>query len=110
MIAVARQQTVQDAGRPHRRAEGQGRQGARYGTANPTSTIIAEIYKSTMRLQAVRVEYKHRPGHGERPAQRPARFRLGRSGAGAVHADKGDWRILGICTGKRLVRPATCRP
>ena len=29
-----------------------------YGTANPSSTITAEIYKNTMKLDTVRVEYK----------------------------------------------------
>jgi tripartite-type tricarboxylate transporter receptor subunit TctC len=76
---------------------------ATYGTSNPSSTILAEIYKNTTGVKAVRVEYRT----GADMVNDLISGQLDFASADPVQAlsmaKKGDWRILGISTGKRLV-------
>jgi tripartite-type tricarboxylate transporter receptor subunit TctC len=73
-----------------------------YGTSNPSSTITAEIYRTTMGLKTVQVDYKT----GADMVNDLASGALDFASADPVQAlsmhRKGDWRILGISTGKRL--------
>jgi tripartite-type tricarboxylate transporter receptor subunit TctC len=73
-----------------------------YGTSNPSSTILAEIYRNTMGLKTVQVDYKT----GAEMVNDLASGALDFASADPVQAlsmqKKGDWRILGISTGHRL--------
>ena len=76
---------------------------ASYGTSNPSSTILAEIYKNTTGIKAVEVDYKT----GTEMVNDIASGALDFASADPVQAlsmkNKGDWRILGISSGERLV-------
>jgi tripartite-type tricarboxylate transporter receptor subunit TctC len=75
---------------------------ASYGTSNPSSTILAELYKSKTGVQAVEVDYKT----GAEMVNDMASGALDFGAADPVQAlsmqNKGDWRILGISSGERL--------
>ena len=75
---------------------------ASYGTSNPSSTILAEIYKNTTGVKAVEVDYKT----GADMVNDIASGALDFGSADPVQAlsmqAKGDWRILGISSGERL--------
>jgi tripartite-type tricarboxylate transporter receptor subunit TctC len=73
-----------------------------YGTSNPSSTIVAEIYRSVAGLKTVEVDYKT----GADMVNDLASGALDFASADPVQAlsmqKKGDWRILGISSGERL--------
>jgi tripartite-type tricarboxylate transporter receptor subunit TctC len=73
-----------------------------YGTSNPSSTILAEIYRNTAGLKTVEVDYKT----GTEMVNDLASGALDFASADPVQAlsmaKKGDWRILGISSGERL--------
>jgi tripartite-type tricarboxylate transporter receptor subunit TctC len=75
---------------------------ATYGTSNPSSTILAEIYRNTTGVKAVQVDYKT----GADMVNDLASGQLDFASADPVQAlsmqRKGDWRILGISSGQRL--------
>jgi len=75
---------------------------ASYGTANPTSTVVAEIYRSRTGIKAVEVDYKT----GADMVNDIASGALDFGSTDPVQAlsmqAKGDWRILGISSGERL--------
>jgi tripartite-type tricarboxylate transporter receptor subunit TctC len=75
---------------------------ATYGTSNPSSTILAEIYKNTTGVSAVQVDYKT----GSDMVNDLQSGALDFAAADPVQAlsmqNKGDWRILGISSGQRL--------
>ena len=75
---------------------------ATYGTSNPSSTILAEIYRNTTGVKAVQVDYKT----GADMVNDVASGALDFASADPVQAlsmqRKGDWRILGISSGQRL--------
>lgn len=75
---------------------------ASYGTANPSSTITAEIYKDQTGIKAVQVDYRT----GADMVNDMASGALDFGSADPVQAlsmqAKGDWRILGISSGHRL--------
>jgi tripartite-type tricarboxylate transporter receptor subunit TctC len=75
---------------------------ATYGTSNPSSTILAEIYKNTTGVKAVQVDYKT----GTDMVNDIASGALDFAAADPVQAlsmqKKGDWRVLGISSGQRL--------
>jgi tripartite-type tricarboxylate transporter receptor subunit TctC len=75
---------------------------ASYGTSNHSSTIVAEIYKNVTGIKAVQIDYRT----GADMVNDVASGQLDFASADPVQAlsmqRKGDWRILGISTGKRL--------
>ncbi len=75
---------------------------ASYGTANPSSTILAEIYKDQTGIKAVQVDYRT----GQDMVNDMVSGALDFGSADPVQAlsmhNKGDWRILGISSGQRL--------
>jgi tripartite-type tricarboxylate transporter receptor subunit TctC len=75
---------------------------ATYGTSNPSSTILAEIYRDKTGVKAVQVDYKT----GADMVNDLASGQLDFASADPVQAlsmqRKGDWRILGISSGQRL--------
>jgi tripartite-type tricarboxylate transporter receptor subunit TctC len=75
---------------------------ASYGTSNPSSTILAEIYKATTGVKANQVDYRT----GADMVNDLASGQLDFASADPVQAlsmmKKGEWRILGISTGERL--------
>jgi tripartite-type tricarboxylate transporter receptor subunit TctC len=74
-----------------------------YGTSNPSSTILAETYKNVMGLKSVQVDYRT----GADMVNDIASGALDFGAADPVQAlsmhKKGDWRILGISSGERLI-------
>ena len=80
---------------------------ASYGTSNHSSTILAEIYKATTGVKAVRVEYRT----GADMVNDVLSGQLDFASADPVQAlsmhNKGDWRILGISSGERLKATGT---
>jgi len=76
---------------------------ASYATSNPSSTILAETYKHVMGLNTVQVDYRS----GGEMVNDVASGAVDFASADPVQAlsmhNKGDWRILGISSGERLV-------
>jgi len=74
-----------------------------YGSANPSSTITAEFYKQTLGLKTVEVPYRT----GQDMVNDVASGQLEFVSADPVQAlsmhRKGDWRILAISSGERLI-------
>jgi tripartite-type tricarboxylate transporter receptor subunit TctC len=75
---------------------------ATYGTSNNSSTILAEIYLNTLGLKTVRVEYRTGPDMVNDLASGALEFASADPVQSLSMARKGDWRILGISSGKRL--------
>jgi tripartite-type tricarboxylate transporter receptor subunit TctC len=73
-----------------------------YGTSNPSSTVLAEIYRAETGLKTVEVDYKT----GTEMVNDLASGALDFASADPVQAlamqMKGDWRVLGISSGERL--------
>ena len=73
-----------------------------YGTSNPSSTILAEIYRNQTGLKTVQVDYKTGPDMVNDLASGALDFASADPVQALSMAKKGDWRILGISTGQRL--------
>jgi tripartite-type tricarboxylate transporter receptor subunit TctC len=75
---------------------------ATYGTSNNSSTIMAEIYLTALGLKTVRVEYRTGPEMVNDLASGSLDFASADPVQSLSMARKGEWRILGISSGRRL--------
>jgi tripartite-type tricarboxylate transporter receptor subunit TctC len=74
-----------------------------YGTSNHSSTITAETYRNVMGLKTVQVDYRTGADMVNDVASGALDFASADPVQALSMAKKGDWRILGISSGKRLV-------
>src|SRR5690606_11830312 len=73
-----------------------------YGSANPSSTITAEVYKQTMGLETVEVPYRTGADMVNDLASGQLDFASSDPVQSLSMQRKGDWRILAISSGQRL--------
>jgi tripartite-type tricarboxylate transporter receptor subunit TctC len=73
-----------------------------YGVSNPGSLVVAEMYKTTMGLQTVQVEYRTGADAANDLSTGALDFFSADPIFGAAMARKGDWRILSISSGERV--------
>lgn len=73
-----------------------------YGVSNPGSLVVAEMYKTTMGLQTVQVDYRSSPDAVNDLASGSLDFFSADPIFGAAMARKGEWRILAISSSERV--------